>query len=257
MILARRSPVWKQLAYLLYNIFNEGHFSAFSMCSRAVVAKRTVHPLGSPLGSAWVGGLAVILFVLAGEPCRAQAGPAAGPTTAYSGTLTLTGGVGAPYGCGLDYGRLVVRNLEATVGAGYDLSGFKAGIGARYYLWGAAREAKFATFVGANVSYCAGRGSLALLTHEDHLYFRDDTAQIRIRSCVVGRLRAGLHWQPGARLGLTTALGYGLVLGPDPVQYLSSAYPTEGMRAVVATRRPNSLELSLALSLRIGHLAVR
>ena len=216
-------------------------------------AKRAACPQLKPAGGVWAGLLALTAGVLPGQSCQAQTGPAAGPALLHPGILTLTGGVGAPYGCGLDYGRRVARNLEATVGAGYDLSGFKAGIGARYYLWGTAREAKFATFIGANVSYCAGRESVTLITQEDHRYFRDDTAQIRIHACVVGRLRAGLHWQPGARLGVTTALGYGLVLGPDPVQYLSSAYPTEGMRAVVATRRPNSLELSLALSLRVGH----
>lgn len=192
-------------------------------------------------------GLSVVMAVLLSQHCRGQASPAA----EHPGVLTLTGGFGAPYGCGLDYGRRVAKNLEATVGAGYDLSGFKAGVGARYYLfWG--EETRFATFFGANVGYCAGRESVTLTTHEDQLYFHDETAEIRINPCAVGRLRAGLYWQPGARLGFTTALGHGLVLGADPVQYLSTAYPSDGMKAVVATRRPNSLELSLAVSVRLG-----
>ena len=192
-------------------------------------------------------GLAAVIGVLLSQYCQAQATPVAD----HPGVLTLTGGYGAPYGCGLDYGRRVAKNLEATVGAGYDLSGFKAGVGARYYLfWG--EETHFAAFFGANVAYCAGRESITLTTHEDQLYFHDETAQLRINPCAVGRLRAGLYWQPGKRLGITTALGHGLVLGADPVQYLSTAYPSDGMKAVVATRRPNSLELSLAVSMRLG-----
>jgi len=192
-------------------------------------------------------GFGVTVGVLLGQHCQAQTRPVAD----HPSVLTLTGGFGAPYGCGLDYGRRVAKNLEATVGAGYDLSGFKAGVGARYYLfWD--EKTRFATFFGANVTYCAGRESMTLTTHEDQLYFRDETAQIRIQPCAVGRLRAGLYWQPGARLGVTTALGHGLVLGADPVQYLSTAYPSDGMKAVVATRRPDSLELSLAVSMRLG-----
>jgi len=215
-------------------------------------------PLAGRLFSGVVGGRRWLVFgvLLLGPPCLAQSASLADPASRSElpvrpAVLTLTGGVGAPYGCGLDYGRRVAKNLEATVGAGYDLSGFKAGVGARYYLfWD--EKTRFATFFGANVNYCAGRESVTLTTHEDQLYFRDETAQIRIQPCAVGRLRAGLYWQPGARLGVTTALGHGLVLGADPVQYLSTALPSDGMKAVVATRRPDSLELSLAVSMRLG-----
>ena len=210
------------------------------------LASGVAQPTGR-LGKCARTGLAAVIGVLLSQYCQAQATPLAD----HPGVLTLTGGYGAPYGCGLDYGRRVANNLEATVGAGYDLSGFKAGVGARYYLfWG--EETHFAAFFGANVAYCAGRESITLTTHEDQLYFHDETAQLRINPCAVGRLRAGLYWQPGKRLGITTALGHGLVLGADPVQYLSTAYPSDGMKAVVATRRPNSLELSLAVSMRLG-----
>ncbi len=201
----------------------------------------------SPAGFAGAG-LLLVAGVLLGQPCRAQA---VEQLVRPPGILTLTAGFGAPYGCGLDYGNRVIKNLEATMGAGFDFSGFKTGIGARYYLWGT--QTKFATFVGANVIYCAGRESVTLVTHEDNLYFQDETAEIRIHPCAVGRLRAGLYWQPGKRLGLMTALGYGLLLGSDPVQYLNTATPSEGMRAVVATRRPNSPELSLGVFLRLEH----
>ncbi|GAB2846090.1 hypothetical protein [Hymenobacter ruber] len=161
--------------------------------------------------------------------------------------LTLTGGLGAPYGWGLDYGRRIAPNLEATTGLGYDFGGLTGGIGARYYFH---EQAKFSTFVGANVAYSAGRSFVTLVTHEDPGLFQDETAQLHIRPCVVGRLRAGMRWQPGQRLGISTALGHGLVLGPEPVSYLSGT-PSDGMRAVVNTRRPGGVELSMAVSVRL------
>jgi hypothetical protein len=48
------------------------------------------------------------------------------------------------------------------------------------------------------------------------------------------------------------SLGHGLVFGTNPVSYLSAAPPSEGIQAPVNTRRPGGVELSLAVSVRLG-----
>ena len=199
-------------------------------------------------------GVAVFGGLLLGRPCHAQSDSLAHPNPRLvpalrPGVLTLTGGLGAPYGWGLDYGRRMAKNLEATTGLGYDFGGLTGGIGARYYY---DVQARFSTFVGANVVYSAGRDAVTLVTHADHGLFQDETAQLHLRPCVVGRLRVGLRWQPTQRMGISTALGHGLVFGPNPVSYLSAAPPSEGMQALVNTRRPGGVELSLAVSVRLG-----
>lgn len=45
-----------------------------------------------------------------------------------------------------------------------------------------------------------------------------------------------------------TAMGEGLALGPNSVQYLNGTALSEDLRAVVNTQRPNSIELFLAVA---------
>ena len=68
----------------------------------------------------------------------------------------------------------------------------------------------------------------------------------------MARLRVGVRWQPTPRFALLTAMGQGLALGPNPVQYLDGAAPSEDLRALVNTRRPDSIELSLGVAVRLG-----
>ncbi|UOE36596.1 hypothetical protein MTP16_24200 (plasmid) [Hymenobacter monticola] len=154
------------------------------------------------------------------------------PAAAPAVVLTLTGGLGAPYGNGLDVGYRLSRRVDATVGGGYDGSGVKAGVGLRVDML---TERKATTFAGVNLAYSGGQQEILVQTDEDRAGQRE-TARIRLRPCTVARLRVGVRWQPTPRLALLTALGQGLVLGATPVQYLDGASPSEGLRAVVDRR---------------------
>lgn len=190
--------------------------------------------------------LGLVLTGLLGRPCQAQTDSvvtrASVPVRPL--TLTFTGGIGAPYGNGLDVGYRLSRRVEATAGGGYDWSGFKAGVGARVDIL---TEHKATTFAGLNLTYSGGRDELTVQTEADRAG-RRETARIRLRSCAVARLRVGVRWQPTPRLALLTAMGKGLALGPNPVQYLDGAAPSEELRGLVNTRRPDSIELSLAVA---------
>lgn len=158
--------------------------------------------------------------------------------------LTFTYGIGAPYGWGVDYGRVTAKNLELTAGLGYDWSGFKAGFGTRYYLW---REHRVATFLGGNLTYAQGRPDFTVSATQGP----PESTRLRISPCVVARLRAGARWQLSRRLGLLSALGPGLVVGRDPVHFLDSTRLSPHLRQLICSRRPDSFELSVALSVRL------
>jgi hypothetical protein len=164
--------------------------------------------------------------------------------------LTLSGGLNGPYGWGVDYGRRIAKHLDAGAGLGYDFCGLKAGVGARYYI---GEDAKFATFVGANLSYCVGRDKVTVTMTDGGGLLPPETAQLDIHACVVGQIRVGLRWQAGQRLGFAIALGHGVVVGADPIQYLSPSNPSENIRSLVKARQPGGPELSLAVSMRLGH----
>ncbi|SHL32043.1 hypothetical protein [Hymenobacter psychrotolerans] len=200
-------------------------------------------------GRRWVSLLGLLLTGLLNWPCHAQTDAVAtrAPAFARPLTLTLTGGIGTPYGNGLDVGYRLSRRVEATAGGGYDWSGFKAGVGARVDLL---TEHKATTFAGINLAYSGGRDALTVHTEADRAG-RRETARIRLRSGAVARLRVGLRWQPTPRLALLTVMGKGLAFGPNPVQYLDGAAPSEDLRALVNTRRPDSIELSLAVAVRL------
>lgn len=197
--------------------------------------------------------LALAVGLLHAGPSQAQSDtvmvhpPGALPVRPHA--LTLTFGLGAPYGWGIDYGHRIVRNLEATVGAGYDFSGLKAGVGARYYL---GEQRRFATFVGANVGYSGGREGVTVTSTEADGNPASETTRIRIRPCLVARLRVGARYQFSRRIGISTALGNGIAIGPDPIEYLASGPRSPSLQSLIETRRPDSLELSFALAVRFG-----
>jgi hypothetical protein len=67
----------------------------------------------------------------------------------------ITGGWGSPYGAlGLELLRQVGANMDINAGLGYSYSGFKGGIGARYYLL--QYGSRFRPFVGINLVTASG-----------------------------------------------------------------------------------------------------
>ena len=123
--------------------------------------------------------------------------------------------------------HLLTRRLDLNAGVGTSITGHKVGVGATYYL---APEYRVTPFFGANLVHSGGRKDVHVIeVHRvfDHTFTSSEGAQINflftnllhLRSGLL-HLRSGLRWQPTPRFALPGTLGYGFVLGDDPVAYL-------------------------------------
>lgn len=195
--------------------------------------------------------LAALALTAPALAARAQDAPA--HARRYPRTsLGLTLGWGAPYGWGLDVSHLVTRQLDLNAGVGASITGPKVGVGATYYL---APEHRVSPFFGANLVHSGGRQDVHV--HEahrafDHTFTSSEEAHINFLSTNLLHLRSGLRWQPMPRLSLLGTLGYGFVLGPDPVEYLE-APAQESLRDAVRLQSPGGLEISLGVAFALSH----
>lgn len=179
--------------------------------------------------------------------------PAPAPVATYPRTsLGLSFGWGAPYGWGLDFSYLVASHLDVSVGAGATITGTKLGVGARYYF---APTRQISPFVGANLVRSGGINDLRVTSNSNSgggYGSTADEAVVNIKASGLAHLRGGLRWQPSPRFGLLGALGYGVVLGGDPVEYVKSP-ALQSTRTAVNIFSPGGVEYSLGLSFGLGH----
>ncbi|MDO7874805.1 hypothetical protein Q5H93_08695 [Hymenobacter sp. ASUV-10] len=157
-------------------------------------------------------------------------------------SLGLTAGWGAPYGWGLDFSQLLLPNLDVTAGAGLGV-GWKIGVGTRFYF---APQRRVSPFVGANVARTSGLTHFNLTVNEGT--YQEEQVRINIRPTATVHLRGGVRCQ-FRRVGLIGALGYGVVLGADPVTYVYGYEPQYQItRDVVNAIAPGSFELSAGVT---------
>ena len=195
---------------------------------------------------------ALALSVLA-VPALAQDAPA--PAPHYPRTsLGLTLGWGAPYGWGLDVSHLLTRRLDLNAGVGASITGLKVGVGTTYYL---APEHRVSPFFGANLVHSGGRKDVHVSeVHRvfDHTFTSSEQAHLDFLSTNLLHLlhlRSGLRWQPTLRFALLGTLGYGFVLGDEPVAYLEEP-ARQSLRDAVRLQSPGGLEISMGLAFALS-----
>ncbi len=182
----------------------------------------------------------------------AQAQDAPAPARHYPRTsLGLTLGWGAPYGWGLDVSHLITRRLDLNAGVGASITGTKVGVGATYYL---APEHRVSPFFGANLVHSSGRQNVHVTeAHRvfDHTFTSSEEAHVNFLFTNLLHLRSGLRWQPTPRFAILGTLGYGFVLGDDPVAYLEEP-SRQSLRDAVRLQSPGGLEISMGLAFALS-----
>ncbi|GAA4366968.1 hypothetical protein GCM10023185_38430 [Hymenobacter saemangeumensis] len=165
--------------------------------------------------------------------------------------LGLTLGYGAPYGWGVDLSSMVTPRLDVGGGFGFSITGGKIGLGARYYF---SPEHKVSPFAGANLVYSSGLKHVTVTnssrsgTYSNGVYTNTSgVTVVNFRSSSQLHLRGGARWQPTNRFAMIGALGYGIVLGGDPVEYVSGD-TSPSARNLVSIFSPGGLELSVGVS---------
>ncbi|GAB3637927.1 hypothetical protein GCM10027422_35170 [Hymenobacter arcticus] len=195
----------------------------------------------------------LLALALSVQAVAAHAQDAPAPACHYPRTsLGLTLGWGAPYGWGLDVSHLLTHRLDLNAGVGASITGIKIGVGATYYL---APEHRVSPFFGANLVHSGGRQDVHVTeAHRvfDHTYTSSEEAHINFLSTNLLHLRSGLRWQPTPRFAVLGTLGYGFVLGDDPIEYLAES-SRQSLRDAVHFLSPGGVEVSLGVAFALSH----
>lgn len=206
--------------------------------------------------SALLAGLGLLLTATA---AHAQTTPIAAPAPApkpvvasrYPATaLGLAIGWGAPYGWGVELSRMVTPKLDVNAGVGVTFTGGKFGIGTRYYFH---PERKVSTFVGGNLVHSTGWSNLRVTSNStstnggNTYYPSGDDAVVNYRATNLLHLRAGVRWQPIRRFAMLGALGYGIVLGGETVEFVSGSY-SQSARDFARLLAPGGIDFSYGIA---------
>ena len=194
-------------------------------------------------------GLGLALTVASAQAQNSTA-PAAPASRYPHAAVGLALGYGAPYGWGVDFSLMVQPNLDINAGLGATISGGKIGVGTRYYF---TPERKVSAFVGGNLVYSTGLNHVTITTNGQGTgtYYSNsnDDVVVNFKSATLLHVRGGARWQPMRRFGLIGAVGYGIVLTGDPVEYVDN---TQGNRTLVNVFSPGGVELSVGVVFALG-----
>lgn len=192
-----------------------------------------------------LAGLGLTLAVVSAQ---AQAPAPATPERQYpTSSLGITAGWGAPYGWSLDYSRMLTPQLDVNAGVGIGI-GSKIGLGTRYYF---APQRRVSPFVGANLVY-TGRTQPVALTIKDNTGTEEQT-RVGFKATSLLHLRGGVRWQTSSRFSLLGALGHGIRLNGNPVEYVPGFEPTrQSTRDIVDLIAPGGIEISVGVAFGIG-----
>ncbi len=200
-------------------------------------------------------GLGLALTVASAQAQAPTAAPAPMATASRypHSALGLTLGYGAPYGWGVDFSMMVQPNLDINAGLGASITGGKLGVGTRYYF---SPQRKVSPFVGGNLVYSTGLKHVTVTNGQSNgIYYSSsssDEVTVNFKSTTLLHLRGGVRWQPMRRFGLIGALGYGIVLGGDPVEYVSGN-DSQSNRNTVNIFSPGGVELSVGVVFALGN----
>jgi|GEM_PF-3085940 len=181
--------------------------------------------------------------------------PASTPAARHYPPLTLgiTLGYGAPYGWGVDVSGLVAPKLDVGLGVGFSITGGKIGLGTRYYF---SPERKVSPFAGANFVHNSGLNHVTFTNNGSSTgssYNRpSNETVVNFKASNLLHLRGGVRWQPTFRFAMIGALGYGIMLGGDPVEYVAGDTSPKA-RDLVNIFSPGGLELSVGVMFGLGH----
>ncbi|MDB5234332.1 MAG: hypothetical protein JWR44_1325 [Hymenobacter sp.] len=201
--------------------------------------------------------LAAFGLTLAAISVQAQAvAPAAAPAAPESrypqSSIGLSLGYGAPYGWGVDFSTMVMPKLDVNAGVGFSLTGAKVGVGTRYYF---SPERKVSAFVGGNLVHSSGLNHVTITSTSNNSggYYgsTNEGTVVNFKSTNLLHLRAGARWQPTYRFAMIGALGYGIVLGGDPVEYVDGD-ASQSARDLVNIFSPGGVELSIGVAFGLG-----
>ena len=206
--------------------------------------------------------LAGLGIALAAAPAQAQAPttpappvalqPAVAPESAYpASAIGLTLGWGAPYGWSIDFAHMVTSHLDVNFGLGFSITGTKVGVGTRYYL---APQRKVSPFFGVNLVRSGGINDLRVTANNSNNGgpgTSGDEAIVNFKSAGLVHVRSGLRWQPHRGFALLGALGYGMVLGGSPVEYVRVP-AQQSTRDAVNIFSPGGIEFSVGMALGLG-----
>lgn len=165
-------------------------------------------------------------------------------------TLGLGLGWGAPYGWGVELAHMVTPRLDVNAGLGVTITGGKFGVGTRYFF---NPERKVSAFVGGNLVRSTGWNSIHVTTTSTSnnggstYYNSGDDAVVNYLPTTLLHLRGGVRWQPIRRFAMLGALGYGIALGGETVEYVSGSY-NQSARDFARLLAPGGVELSLGIA---------
>ena len=198
-----------------------------------------------------LAGLGLGLAVSAAQ-AQAPAAPVAATQAASVYPRTSLGinlGWGAPYGWGVDLNYLVAAGLDVGVGVGASITGTKIGVGARYHFLPASKVSPFA---GLNLVRSGGISNLRVTANNNNgSGTTTDEAVVNFMPAALLHVRGGVRWQPSRHFGLLGALGYGVVLGANPVEYVQVP-AQQSTRTAVNIVSPGGVEFSMGIVLGLG-----
>jgi len=127
--------------------------------------------------------------------------------------LGFGGGFGAAYGNGIQAGYVLRDNIDINVGAGFNLSGGKLGIGSRLYIY---PSNKITPFLGANIVRSTGLSEVRVTVNENEAFYK-------IPSNVVLNGKAGVRYRKESGTDILGAIGYGVAIGDNDAEYISGS----------------------------------
>ncbi|HAA23049.1 MAG TPA: hypothetical protein DCP28_31380 [Cytophagales bacterium] len=138
----------------------------------------------------------------------------------------------------MEYAYRLTQKLDLTVGGGQSISGFRGGLGARFFL----RDKAFSPFIAGNLIYSSGIDGLEFDAN-------GTIATYDMPSRVAGFAKVGLKLGIGKHVALMGAVGYAQPLvNSQPV--LVSGTDTDLHRTAMEVTNLGGVELSTALQIR-------
>lgn len=118
-----------------------------------------------------------------------------------------------------------------------------------------APEHRVSPFFGTNLVRSGGwKDAHVTEAHRvfDHTYPSSEEAHLNFLSTNLLHLRSGLRWQPTPRFAVLSTLGYGFVLGDEPIEYLEEP-SRQSLRDAVYFLSPGGVQVSLGVAFALSH----
>ena len=148
---------------------------------------------------------------------------------------------------------MVTPRLDVNAELGVTITGGKFGVGTRYFF---NPERKVSAFVGGNLVRSTGFRNIHVTTNStsnnggNTYYASGNDAVVNYLPATLLHLRGGVRWQPIRRFAMLGALGYGIALGGETVEYVSGDYSSSA-RDFARLLAPGGVEVSLGIAFKL------